>query len=39
MVSDAKEAKINIAVKCFGADNLFSGKLTIKNSTSGAGVQ
>ncbi|SFO44205.1 hypothetical protein SAMN05216515_1702, partial [Eubacterium pyruvativorans] len=34
-----KEAKINIAVKCFGADNLFSGKLTIKNSTSGAGIE
>ena len=39
MVPDAKEAKINIAVKRFCSDNLLSGKFTIENSASGAGVQ
>ena len=39
MVPDAKEAKINIAVKRFGANDLSSGKFTIENSTPNTGVQ
>ena len=39
MVSDAKEAKINITVKRFCADDLLSGKFTIENSASGTGIQ
>ena len=39
MVPDAKEAKINITVKRFCADDLPSGKFTIENSASGTGVQ
>ena len=36
MVPDAKEAKINITVKRFCADDLLSGKFTIEISASGA---
>lgn len=39
MVSDAKEAKINVTVKRFCADDLLSGKFTIENSASSTGVQ
>ena len=39
MVPDAKEAKINITVKRFCTDDLFSGKFTIEDSASGTGVQ
>ena len=39
MVSDAKEAKINVTVKRFCADNLLFGKFTVENSTFGTGVQ
>lgn len=39
MVPDTKKAKINIAVKCFCADDLSSGKFTIENSASNTGIQ
>lgn len=39
VVPDTKDAKINIAVKRFGTDDLFSGKSAIEKSPSNAGVQ
>jgi hypothetical protein len=39
MILDAKEAKIDIAVKGFRAYDLFSGKFTVEDNASDTGIQ